>query len=269
MSQSSGSHAISLAGTNDIIATHSGMARVRLAEDVKLPFDRCTHKIKLEGRGRMVSFLLTRSQQRFGSPSLAGVRMNFCPEEGCAGGDRFNFACAPFGRKLPAGDYLLYVVTDGAPVRFKLGLPGLPGGGEIRLAGGARSETANPPTSLSFDPSSQTMLESGGLTRELDGLGLGYVASWTRGEDHAGGVGLCYQNGEPLVPEPLGWGPEHCPHPGAGSYAIHYVKTPDKSGRKLALGMLFLSPATWGLGGWYASVGDLDDSGLVTQWLWY
>lgn len=86
----------------------------------------------IEGGGRLVGFALVKEGNRNTGrpPTLFGGEVRGCARRGCRGGPISGFLVG-FGlgpdQELPAGNYRLYVVTDGAPVKIDLEFENLEG----------------------------------------------------------------------------------------------------------------------------------------------
>ncbi|MDQ3952566.1 MAG: hypothetical protein M3279_06345 [Actinomycetota bacterium] len=115
--------------------------------------------IGIEGAGRVAGFYLTEPDvTNFGRTYLAGVQFRFCPGAGCGPEHRpyeYTYSSGydaatggphehPGAVELPAGDYLLYLVSDGAPVEVRLELQGLRGKTTIRPSSRVGSGSSMP-----------------------------------------------------------------------------------------------------------------------------
>ncbi|HEX2295997.1 MAG TPA: hypothetical protein VHN37_11885 [Actinomycetota bacterium] len=151
-----------LAGTTSIKGSRTGALAVRLprAASVQVrspggtPDGSPAPGIAIDGRGRLAGFYLTSPDVTdVRRPYLAAFQFRFCPEGGCRPADRayeYVYSSAydaatggehehPGAVELPAGDYLLYLVSDGAPVDVRIRLKGLGGKTTLRPAASVTS----------------------------------------------------------------------------------------------------------------------------------
>lgn len=164
------------------------------------PFE--NRDISYEGRGRVIGIALVEE----GAPlsrafQLVGVEWDFCGKPGCASRDRTVLTHASdWGSrrwKIPAGDYRLYLIADGAPVEVELRLEGLEGRRTLRPSGRVAGRIAIPtgaahPSDNLFLGRARTMgMPTAGLL--IDGNSAGFdrtphgsargACFWRRGDD--------------------------------------------------------------------------------------
>lgn len=93
----------------------------------------------LRGRGRIRGFALAQVGERLlDTAGLVMVAPGYCMKKGCGspknpGGGWGVVTGTEGGWILPAGDYLLYVIADGAPLRVKLTFPEFSGNTRIEV----------------------------------------------------------------------------------------------------------------------------------------
>jgi hypothetical protein len=142
-----------LGRTNVIVAKDTSKIAVRLPREAKvalLDATRPNPDVEFTGAGRIVAVALVQDRQpteySVTGDEVAGPvewfssRWSWCDRPGCISEKPRHLSSAMYWQRidedgriaLPPGDYTLYVVTDGAPVRVRLTLHGLKG--STRLA---------------------------------------------------------------------------------------------------------------------------------------
>lgn len=147
-----------LAGTTSIKGAKASVARVHLPADAWVrvrppagsPEGAPIPGIRIEGSGRIAGFYLTEPNPDFGSTYLAAFQFRFDDRsyeyvyssgfDAATGGEHEH----PDAIELPAGDYLLHLVSEGAPVEVRLELEGLRGKTTIRPSAPAGSGFSMP-----------------------------------------------------------------------------------------------------------------------------
>lgn len=167
--------------------------KVRLPRDVSIDIRTRTlfgqrSGIELRGGGRMMGVAIVREGSAWVGPRLAAFRFRECDSAGCVDGAPPMRFTVPFGDPevvLPAGDYALHVVTDGAPLEIRLTIPEL--SGRTVLSGGspARVDVATPAASIASE-SGPSILEASHTYRVFGHHALALSASWARGADYEG-----------------------------------------------------------------------------------
>lgn len=133
-----------LAGTTKIVGSSTALVRVVLPEAVTIaarPFDNPVVKVSTAGQ---LGGLVLKQDVPKGAAEVVALSIDPCDERPCDQ-DRLEFVQTyPFGDEgrltLPAGRYLLYLVTDGARTEVELKLPGLAGTETLRPSGRAAAE---------------------------------------------------------------------------------------------------------------------------------
>ncbi len=122
--------------------------------------------VAYEGKGRVVGIVLVADTNPVREAfQLVSTRWDFCGSPGCRGDWRTAFTFplntrgGP-GLRLPKGDYRLYLIADGAPVRVTLRLNGLTGHKSFVLTEPATGRVASPIETLST-PSDYTFFGRG------------------------------------------------------------------------------------------------------------
>lgn len=285
---------IALGHVNVLRGSSPGFVRVRVPHrayaNVRLDVGKLTGPnrwIDISGAGRTVGFALTRQRpsddlsKRF----LMATRMSKCRFEGCTSRHDpivfmrpFEFGDGPILMKIQRGNYRLYLIADGAPVKITLKLRGLRGHRVIRPAAPALIDVQAPRTRV-LTQGNRRSVYSAGSTYRTGTRGFFVSAIYVLGRRFEGAVwGMCAYNG-PAPPEDTAFGP-HCSaltYGGLGSGTFGYF-----SGGPTARGFWVVIMSTYGaaslppnfdgrrsLGAWYASPGPLDEFGSQAFYLSY
>lgn len=142
---------VTLAGTNIIEGSQPSVIHVRIPEDVTVDMRLSPYRVKgpnrsvmLQGDGRLVGVALTSMPPVGAVPNsrfLLSGRLGTCGRSGCSPGEnivnfqwpsRYPGQDGPRRHELVAGDYRLFLLADGAPVRIRLKLQGL--GGRVHIS---------------------------------------------------------------------------------------------------------------------------------------
>ncbi len=266
----------SLGAVNVLSGATTGRLQVRLDQDATFlaggPFESFLSYVSVSGKGSLVGYALAREDAdgqivadhvagRF--PEVDGIDKDFIGRSECLGQ-----TCT-----IAAGDYWLYLLTDGNPVEVV-----------IRLQGptGTRSLSGFEPVPAQFVEQRQADFDQGttpgvrarslGATRTLDkpGLVLGYAhGDWTTAfpsplADEATVVvdnGLCTYGDEPVE--------GYLPYCGvSGSLAARQLSSrQDRNGGFSQSGFFPRFTGTLGFGAYQAAAGQVDDFGLAGVWL--
>lgn len=267
---------ITLAGTTVVTANRSAWVPVRLPRAVD--FDPSRH-VSLDARGRLAGVFLKKTGA-WNSPVASRVLIGWCGTPGCPPTFPKNGRSEVFvpggngvtGR-LPAGEYRLYVVTDGAPVRATITLRGV-GGGTIRLTPTrpARVAVLDPKPTLA-EPADGPLLYAAGSHRDVANGGYNVTVVW---KDHPAkpppsATGVCRYAGRPQAGTApayhwpcQGGGPDLTGGLPAGSYA-----TPAGPGRFISLfhTSFLLPPGEWAFGGFSDTPGPVTSAHVHQLWL--
>lgn len=193
-----------LAGRNTITAQRSGWVDVSLARDVILPLNVRRHAragpapwLTFSGDGRVVALVLVKERSTgveenptyFDWTPLAAVQFRPCLRD-CAHPPVNALAMShrSFEGKetLHAGNYRLYVVTDGHPVTVSLELRGLPGSAHLRIVEAAPSYFRTP--EARSDIRDGVTVHSAGATYRMTGTeGLFLSAAVMSDDEYSGG----------------------------------------------------------------------------------
>lgn len=221
--------------------------------------------IDIRGDSRLVGFVLVQDAVSGG----AGLFVGRLPGE--ANNLTFWWAFGTrrdFGPRttLPAGRYLLYLLSDGEPVRIRLHFDGLiEGRTTLSSLRPARYQLRTPEPRLLAGPSDNVY--SAGANGRLRSSGLLFEVLWLvgSGEPYAE-VGTCIHRGR-ADPE-TGFLP-YCPgaeEAGAGGPFIFVP--PENDGFTMATYSLNREGrGAYGLGGWYESASEVLSAGFLAFWL--
>lgn len=191
---------------------------MRLPKDVD-PFasmedpDNPRSPFAFSGDGRLIAFVLTMEAGKYplgDGPTLIGWSFGRCEEKGCeAKGFLINnvVATGPLKEKdgrsvLPAGDYRLYFVQDGARARIEFEFEGLTGKTRLPLSKRLtkRVKTLVPRSDLN----GQESVYWGGRATRIRGAGASILGMWVEGRDRqdtSGEAGFCIYDDPPPDPE--------------------------------------------------------------------
>lgn len=184
---------IPLARDNSIRNRETGVFNAYVAEDSRLRYSRRKKDVHVSGGGRLTGLLLVQEGVR--NPTrLYYLRMRECQSEGCQSGrsEEFLFGSWQDELLLPAGQYSIYIIADGAEVRATLRLRGLSGVKEVRDVESVRA-------SLTTRAGSAPGIYSDGHSFSFPDDGLSVAASWSKeAESFLGLAGSClYKDEQP------------------------------------------------------------------------
>lgn len=273
-----------LAGTTTFLATTNATITVRVPRAASLVFDANAQSPNIDlsaNAGRLAGFALTAVQRPDrNAPTLVAMQTGLCSQRGCrptAPYKTFEYVTVYPGLPtrrlspttqqvtLPAGDYIVRAVTDGAPVRMTLRLAGLSGATTVRLS------TAHPVV-LRTDASTSSVvggvdpLRNVGVTHEFGSdLGLMMDVVLTEYEPHVRnetGVCLYLRGAKPVT------GRYHPGCPGAeashkvqaGQPTLHYYGASYVSD-------IGLAPGPWTRGYYTTGVGGASSLVVVSLWM--
>ena len=259
-----------LKGQNVISGNRTKLMQVVLPADVDMPTRRLGRTVDIAGAGRAAGFALIARRPVDGVRHLYSVvRAGFCGVEACAPGatERASFLFFDGDERtddatieLPAGDYLLYVIADGAPVTVTLRLPGLTGQARMRPATVADFEVTEPTVSAHETHSSTVYSNgdsfdmSGPESFSFNALRI-QAAAWGGGQ-----IGHCIYDEDP-PPAPAAFAPG-CPA-GTNVPVTDAVAAPVPSVRIYATGVARYDPGVLGHGSWYASAAAVEEADAV------
>lgn len=229
------------------------------------------------GGGRFRGFVLARTGDPVeldGTPYVSDVQPGWCSTKGCrpASNDHVSFP-ANFGRYLPAGVYRLYQVADG-PMTLVLRLDSLRGVVRARPLDAVQSAIRTLPATA-VTPG-QTLYSAGEFTPLRGGVAdFAAVGVWINAGPHVvSGYGECVYEPEMLagqtLPRHLAFAP-NCPT-GENMWKDHRPQytvsdTEDIGKSHVRWSISYAGAEISGSGGWYDSVADVHDAGVVGLWL--
>ena len=258
-----------LRGTNVITANDTAVMEVRIPRETSVSIKQGTNRdIAVSGKGRFVGIML--GEDRIGDVervNMVAGRATFCDRARCpkrTPSEQLMLFRGPWNKaatrgSLPAGDYLLHVITEGAPVKVTLELKGLGGTKRLTPQQPVHSEVGNP-TTRHYESATKTLYTNGDVYDwSRPGVRFGAVRiesdAWV-----AGKLGNCAYRGDP--PPAIGFLPG-CP---AGSDAgLIYTVVRPTPGHSVWFGITETSVGgRWGIGDSYAAAAAVRDVRAVT-----
>ncbi|HEX2294552.1 MAG TPA: hypothetical protein VHN37_04515, partial [Actinomycetota bacterium] len=217
--------------------------------------------VSISGAGRVTGIALVEVGVRpwDGRAALLAVNLDFCGEPGCRSEEgpylkTSGFLPAENERyPIPAGDYLLYTITDGAPVTVELTLDGLRGRTRIRPGRPAPEVSVGAPPETLWDSSAGAGAAYGETYADAGDEAIMLTAFRVRSDVSATSrYGVCLYEGEPATPAPVAYA-----YPCAGGFGV-YVGGPASVGPyqvlfHQAVHTIADGGATWSFGGGYVS----------------
>ena len=258
-----------LGGTNVITATRTAVMEVSIPRETSVSIKQGTNPdVAVSGKGRFVGIML--GEDRVGDVervNMVAGRATFCDGARCPNGtpsEQLMLFRGPWNEaatrgSLPAGDYLLHVITEGAPVKVTLELEGLRGTRRLTPQQPVDSEVGNP-TTRHYESATKTLYTNGDV---YDWAGPGVRFGAVRIDSDAwvaGKLGNCAYRGDP--PPAIGFLPG-CP---AGSDAgLIYAVANAAPSHNVWFGITETSVGgRWGLGDSYAAAAAIKDVRAVT-----
>lgn len=273
---------VELRAVNTIVGTDSSVMLVRLPEDAYLahqPFG-SNPDVEISGRGRLLGVVLTKEEEEhaFQGPAIFAGLWHACSERGCSSGKKRSleqqFLNTSEVRErgdrvfLPAGDYRLFLIADGARAVVRLRLHGLEGSTTLSPSKPADVHLENPEAQISSSPLG--VVHAAGRTRRLQGRGLGFALAWSNSPISVyGRRGVCVYRGIPPVPESLAYSPSCGGETGAS--AVHRDEFGSAEG-PVGIGWVeyWMTARRWSQGGYVVlPAGAESDVGILLVWLTY
>lgn len=223
----------------------------------------------LRGRGRIRGFALAQVGERLlETPGLVMLAPGYCMKQGCGspkhpGGGWGVITGSDETFTLPAGEYLLYVIADGAPLRVRLRLPGLSGSNSLEVEREAEIDIDSFRTHPVSTPEG-TFYMGGGFSDMGGGVrGLAMLKVWALRDRQEPPVpfawgGCAYYEEEPPVAD-LAFAPG-CPGAPHEPFLVYGANAPGYVGSFTAL-----SPVPRGIGG-HSSSPAADNAGGAAVW---
>ena len=173
---------VTLAGTTVINGSRTASVAVRLPRAVD--FD-VSDIATVSPRGRITGIVL-KKDGAWNAPYVSAIHVGFCAERGCEATfpkGAFGFIWAPgstngLSGRLPAGNYRLHVVVDGAPTTVTITFRGLKGKVRITPTGPARAAVVAPKPTVA-EPASSPALFAGGSAHTTGSRGgIHHMSVW-------------------------------------------------------------------------------------------
>jgi hypothetical protein len=248
-----------LRGKTVVVADRTSVATVRIPIETD-PFE---WDIRLHGRGRVRGLVVTqRGESTWDTPTFFTVSPGHCHTAGCGQPETERGWSFLTGRgDLPAGEYRLFLIADGAPMQANIAIPGLTGSTRIALTEPAAADVDSFRTRALATPDG--MVYTGGGFSEMGGdtRGLALMEMWgyrERTEAYPYGWGLClyWERSHPA--------PDHAFAPGCpgGQPDAWHVG----ADRGYALAMSAFDRLPFGMGG-YSVMPLTSNAGGVGLWM--
>jgi hypothetical protein len=263
-----------LAGTTRIQGNSPGAIDVTLPADatVATPFD-SSPDLNVSGQGRLVGLVLrgadgttllgARFPEKDGAQFLMPV-----PAYPAPGG---NFEWIKFyadETTLPAGNYTLYLLADGAPVDITLRLHGLEGCTTVLPTRPAEYKLSFPPPRLLGGAGAVNNVYSAAESNRFADDGLAFQALWIRADMYAAGqYFFCYRPGTPNA-EAIDNGPG-CLDSENMSFSNDRPLHLSSDTMLLMEGLAPLAKGDHRIGFWYSTESVVTDLHYATLWLTY
>lgn len=200
---------LSLGRVNIISADDGGVVDVHIpaAADLAFPLLSRNPDLQVQGSGRFAGIVLTR-EPAFERDTLVGAIIRRCAKRACKG--RGIPLTNPMNMKvgsriqLSPGDYKLYVITDGAPIKVRLVLHGLKG--ERSVAVQRRIDYSIGEMAVHVRGPERAPLYVAGEAVDLDRPAFVLDALWLAGTPSGfTDLGTCLYEGVPSTPEPVAY----------------------------------------------------------------
>ena len=269
-------HRVTLGGVNVISGDHIVGMPVHIPRPTSVEGDPFSNdNVSYSGAGRVVGLVLVEEGGKLSKASeLISVRWSFCGKPGCKpnredvteistssdwGGKRW---------RLPAGDYRLYLIADGAPVEVTLRLDGLAGSTSLRPSDHVGGEIAAPASDFVPDPAGNILLGRGDPVKMpaqgllIDGDTMGFVLG-----PSVTAQGSCFWRGR---------GEEDALHSTPGPHCYEFAERGGTSlssttigGGFSAWGIGWVPRGTWQSSYWSANVTAFPQSDFLSLWVPY
>lgn len=274
---------VDIAKTTIITGSKPAVARVRLTEAGSLSLRQDLRRksgpnpsVGLEGKGRFIGVVITDDPPKPGALTLLLGRFAGCIEVACdPQGDVMNVVY-PFDAGtsliLDPGDYRLYLVTDGAPVRVTLNFDtrSLPDKALIRPEAPVHLDLGNPDERSPATPTRS--FYSAGSLWEMTNPGLVISSLWLQMDGSSDDAdqpvyGECSYRDAPPVPEPIAYLPQCASSPPAmGAPQISEVEE-DAGSLYVRAVRPWVEAGTFAYGFWYTSPKPVTSSGSAAAFI--
>lgn len=184
--------AVPLRGTTTFSSSELGHIRFSLSKKVNIQRD---FDFDATGSGRVFGFAFWEAGGESGwSAGVEYVQLGLCDTRSCSTKSSGGFAFVT-GSYLPAGEYDLYVIADGAPVEVTFEVDTLRGRATYRPSATDDAEIRTLPTTI--DSSDGAQMYSAGRFTELPESDWSFMGLWAlNGNDLATAYGSCAYSSE-------------------------------------------------------------------------
>lgn len=276
---------VTLAGKTVVTGSHAGVVNVRIPTPAV--WSGKASDVNITGGGELPGFLLTREKKytydhpvlgRLESTTdevvLSGTKL---PKRGVtkkfSSGQR-TLVMMPWEQVLKPGDYKLYLVADGAPVKVTINLKGLLGTTRISPTSRTGIDMKQLPERTKVSAPGQGLFTAGDDAK-LEKPGLVFDAMVVEVKDSPEGeIGSCVYRGEPADEEQgeaISYGPKCIgAMPGRDYYSteIHYTTNFIDGRYKAMYGYVStLEADTWTVSDWFRGTGTLGRGAAYGYWL--
>lgn len=245
-----------LEGTNIITGSSTKAMSVRIPSPATVNLGSGRGGITIQGGGRLAGIVLSRADlDNPGRPVLVALRYSICEAKGCNGASRALFVgddiVSPENVRLPAGEYILYLVADRRRATVTLPLQGIAGTASLKPNTPVHSAIDTPPVTIGGEEGAP--IYSSGQTVDFRGESSLWATILHMEGDAwvAGKYGHCIYRGD-APPPPVGFAP-NCPG-GSDAAFVDAIVQPfayEKAGGALTLAS---AGGVWGFGDYYEAV---------------
>jgi hypothetical protein len=255
-----------LSGDTFVRGTRSAAMKVVLNRPATIDLRPRSDAVSISGQGSLYGFVLTAADlSDFERPTVVGLKANICASRGACRSRSvlgiYRGDSSSRVARLPAGQYILYLITENRPASVSLRLGGLTGSTVLEPTADVHAGITPPPTHTDSDH-----LYANGQVVDFRGRSAMWLTFLEMSGDAwlAGAYGQCIYRGTP-PPSPVGFAPG-CP--GGGGAAIADTVTYPFPYRKSAGGLTFASTGgRWGFGDYYAAAAAARAPGALAFYL--
>lgn len=254
-------------GTTTFTASETSVTSIRFAQ----PIANDDYHFHIKGNGRLYGFVMrkvgyygdrTGPKQEGARPTIKSVTTGECTKPGCVRKhEPFHFISL-YNVKELRGEWDVYVIADGSPVRIQLKVKGSKNNNVVRVDGPVRSEMRTM-TPRVHETNTDSVYSAGDFARLKD-PDFGAIALWAIGRPHVVTAhGVCHYAKREDVPDDVRLLPG-CPTGYSNPWVHPY---PGEMGGFISTSMG--DGDTRGLAGWFTAAAGVQRYGAVGLWIDY